>query len=258
VSTWRDHVAVNNPQRSSDSRGQIPSSGSREIGRVLGVDACRSGWVAVRLDDTAVAVFHGARIEELVAAAERDGRLAVIAVDIPIGLPDAGRRAADGLARAEIGPLWSSVFLTPTRTALGHSSHAEASAANRDLCGDGISIQAFGLREKLLDVDRWIASSGRRAFEVHPEVVFAALAGRPLTTRKTSWSGVEQRRELLRDAGIHLSGDLGAAGDLARVDDVLDAAACAWTAGRIASGRARCMPDPPEVFSDGLPAAIWV
>ena len=40
-------------------------------------------------------------------------------------------------------------------------------------------------------------------------------------------------------------------------DDVLDACAVAWTAARYASGLATPMPDPPEVFSDGIPAAIW-
>ena len=37
-----------------------------------------------------------------------------------------------------------------------------------------------------------------------------------------------------------------------------DACAVAWTAARRVSGRSRSLPDPPEVFSDGIPAAIWV
>jgi predicted RNase H-like nuclease len=40
-------------------------------------------------------------------------------------------------------------------------------------------------------------------------------------------------------------------------DDVLDACAVAWSAARHVSGLARSLPDPPEVFSDGIPAAIW-
>lgn len=52
--------------------------------------------------------------------------------------------------------------------------------------------------------------------------------------------------------------DLGAAGEQARVDDVLDAAVVAWTAQRVAAGEARPLPDPPETFSDGIPCAIWV
>jgi predicted RNase H-like nuclease len=51
--------------------------------------------------------------------------------------------------------------------------------------------------------------------------------------------------------------DLGPAGAVP-VDDVLDAAAVAWTAARVAAGTARSLSDPPAVFADGLPAAIRV
>ena len=51
---------------------------------------------------------------------------------------------------------------------------------------------------------------------------------------------------------------LGPAGTLAAVDDVLDAAAAAWSARRVVAGSARLLPDPPERFSDGRPCAIAV
>ena len=41
------------------------------------------------------------------------------------------------------------------------------------------------------------------------------------------------------------------------VDDVLDAAAVAWTARRVAAGAARRLPAEPERFSDGVDCAIW-
>jgi predicted RNase H-like nuclease len=93
--------------------------------------------------------------------------------------------------------------------------------------------------------------------EAHPELSFAELAGAPLAVRKSTWAGAEMRRTLLARAGITLTGDLGLAGEQAGVDDVLDAAAAAWTAWRVSQGSARCLPDPPETFSDGLPSAIW-
>ncbi|MFD8862917.1 DUF429 domain-containing protein, partial [Streptomyces sp. NPDC059590] len=40
-------------------------------------------------------------------------------------------------------------------------------------------------------------------------------------------------------------------------DDVMDAAAAAWSAHRIALGTAVSLPDPPETTRDGLPVAIW-
>jgi predicted RNase H-like nuclease len=147
--------------------------------------------------------------------------------------------------------------MTPVREALLAADHATASAINRRLTGHGISIQAFALKPKLLEVEQWARAAAVRVVEVHPEVCFARLAGAPLTARKSSWAGTEQRRALLAGAGIRLAGDLGPAGALAAVDDVLDAGAAAWAARRVRSGDARPLPDPPEVFSDGWPCAIW-
>jgi predicted RNase H-like nuclease len=67
-----------------------------------------------------------------------------------------------------------------------------------------------------------------------------------------------QRRRLLAGAGITVPDDLGPPGELAGVDDVLDAAVVAWTASRAARGVARSLPDPPEPGGDGLPCAIWI
>ena len=41
------------------------------------------------------------------------------------------------------------------------------------------------------------------------------------------------------------------------LDDILDAAIAAWTARRVARDEAQPMPDPPQVFSDGIQSAIW-
>jgi hypothetical protein len=62
------------------------------------------------------------------------------------------------------------------------------------------------------------------------------------------------RRRLLADtAGIVLPDDLGPAGRAAAVDDVLDAAAAAWTARRVAHGQARPLPDPPDPSPTATP-----
>ncbi|GIE10469.1 hypothetical protein Afe05nite_23090 [Paractinoplanes ferrugineus] len=92
---------------------------------------------------------------------------------------------------------------------------------------------------------------------MHPELSFAALAGAPLPDSKRTWSGVHHRRRLLAEAGIHLPDDLGTPGRQAAVDDILDAAAAAWSALRVANGTATSLPCPPEAHADGWPAAIW-
>jgi predicted RNase H-like nuclease len=92
---------------------------------VLGVDACKEGWVGVSND---LRGYFGRTIGALVEAADADGALAVIAIDTPIGLPTNGPRQADVLARQLIGRRASSVFSTPVRAALVAATHAEATA----------------------------------------------------------------------------------------------------------------------------------
>ena len=51
--------------------------------RVLGVDACKSGWIGIALSEGAVSAYAAAEIGGLVEEAAAGGPLAVIAVDIP-------------------------------------------------------------------------------------------------------------------------------------------------------------------------------
>lgn len=222
--------------------------------RVLGVDAYKRGWVGVVWDVQSLDVVVAPTIGELMALV---GAVETVAIDIPIGLPVDSRRAADALARQRIGALWSSVFMTPIRDAIALPTYDEANEMLRARGLGGMSRQAYGLRTKLLDVDAWVRSSPYDVREVHPEVSFAEMAGRPLTTRKLSWNGVQERRALLRAQGVDLPDSLGVAGAAANIDDVLDAAAAAaWTARRIAVGEAHSLPEPPEEL-DGRQVAIW-
>ena len=87
---------------------------------------------------------------------------------------------------------------------------------------------------------------------MHPELSFAELAGAPLAETKHSAAGRARRRALLAAAGIALPERVRAA-----EDDLLDAAAVAWSALRIASGTARVLPDPPAQHGDdGCEVAI--
>ena len=100
-----------------------------------------------------------------------------------------------------------------------------------------------------------LAEEDARLYEVHPEVSFRAMNdARPLRHRKKSAGGALERIKLLQRHEIDL-GVVGAAAS-APLDDVLDAGAAAWTAHRIATGRARTLPDPPERV-DGRRVAIW-
>lgn len=220
--------------------------------RVLGIDACRRGWAGVLLD--ADGATEGVFLDEVAAADELD--VDGIGIDIPIGLAPDQVRAADRAARAFLGPRRSSVFLTPTRAALAEERHAEASRVNRELTGSGISIQAHALRPKILEVDAWVPTAREPVWEVHPEVAFALLLGAPAAHPKRTWAGQLERRRALTEAGIEL-GEVGEVGTLAAADDVLDAAAVAWSTRRLVAGAGRSWPDPPEHY-DGWPHPVAI
>jgi len=78
-----------------------------------------------------------------------DGPVEVVAIDIPIGLPDAGPRQADDLASAAVGARWPSVFKTPVREALQAPDQVAAIAINRRLAGAGVSAQACARQQGL-------------------------------------------------------------------------------------------------------------
>jgi predicted RNase H-like nuclease len=221
----------------------------------VGVDACRAGWVAVVLDRDGPA--RGLVAATLAEVADAVPQAQGFGVDIPVGLPSAGRRRADVEARALIGPRRNSVFFTPVRAALLAPTHAEATRISRELTGQGVSRQAYALGPKLLECERWRTDVDVPVWEVHPEVSFTLLLGQPPRSPKKTWDGMVQRRDALAAAGIHLD-RLGPAGRHAGVDDVLDAAVVAWSVRRLLAGEGRSLPDPPEVDPESQqPMAIW-
>jgi len=223
--------------------------------RVTGVDACRGGWVAVTLDGTGPWVPAAVRAHETLAGLLGPGSgteaAMVTGIDMPLGLLAAGWREADLAARARLGPRRNSVFAIPPRAAWEQASYQAADERCRALTGQGFSIQAWGLRVKLLEADRYRPTCGHPLYEVHPELAFSAMAGAPLVHSKHTAAGREQRRALLSQAGIALP-----ARAPAPVTDTLDAAAVAWSARRIAAGEATVLPDKPQRDERGREIAI--
>ena len=225
---------------------------------VLGVDGCPGGWVGAVLVPGAPRprVVVAPTIAALVETVRADVDVRVVGLDIPIGLPDSTIRQADVLARRQLPGRASSVFTTLTRPAYLTDTRAEADAVNRALSGQGVGAQAFALRRKILEVDAWLRGRPTvEVVEVHPEVSFTTMAGAPLPGKRTA-EGRTARLDALAAAGVARPSVLSGSGYAP--DDVLDACAVAWTAHRHAVGEARSLPDPPEVFSDGIPAAIVV
>jgi predicted RNase H-like nuclease len=210
---------------------------------VLGVDACRGRWLAVALD---AGRFAGARLGADVAGlvAGSPGA-AAIGVDIPIGLPATPWRDADRAARAFLGERRASVFATFPRIVLESATYEQAKAVCLERGWPRPSVQSYGMRHRILEVEQ-AARADERIVEVHPEVSFRELAGRPLSAKRTA-AGAFERRSALAAAGIDVP-------DLPYpLDDVLDAAVAAWTAERYARGEARALP----VAHRGRIGAIW-
>lgn len=220
---------------------------------VMGVDAYALGWVGVELRDGRFGrAVLAATLYEIVAGSSG---AAVIGVDIPLGMLPDRWRAADTVAAEHLGPRRSSVFRVPPRAVWLEPDFANANRLCRELTGAGLSRQSWALRPKLLEANAiWERHPGL-LFEAHPEVSFREMAGEPLPYAKKTWSGQARRRELLAKQGIVLPDQLGPAGQ-APPDDVLDAAAVAWTAHRMATGAARSHPAPPEELN-GAKIAIW-
>jgi predicted RNase H-like nuclease len=236
---------------------------------LAGVDGCRAGWVVafVQPSGNQARVRVVPHFAEILSATERP---AVLAVDMPIGLPERtgyGGRAAENAVRPLLGARQSAVFSVPSRAALEQTDYREACAVALATSDPPrkISKQLFMIAPKIREVDACLRdnAAAARVFEVHPEVAFWRLNGeRALTEPKKVKgrpyeAGLALRRGLLISAGlprsivdaIPLSG--------AAADDILDALACAAIARRIHRGIAKPFPDTPPVDRYGLPMAIW-
>ncbi|HEX6424843.1 MAG TPA: DUF429 domain-containing protein [Acidimicrobiales bacterium] len=226
---------------------------------VLGVDGCRAGWVGVVLGPgPRVRGVSGSDIGAVVEAAVAvAGDLAAIGVDMPLHLSAGGHRPCDLAARSHLGAKRASLFVTPPEPALRATTYGEACAVARRLTGKAPSRQAWALRAKVLELDAWWREAPCPVHEVHPEVSFSLMVGAPIVARKTSWAGLAARRAALAGQGVVVPDDIGPAGRVAGADDVLDAAAVAWTARRIAAGVARPFPDPPVDLPGARRQAIW-
>ena len=205
---------------------------------IAGVDGCRGGWLVVTdlPDGTTEVAVHRTFADVLALGA------ALVAVDMPIGLPVVGPRACDLAARRRLGRRASSVFPAPVRAVLGAADHAEALARSRAACGRGLSVQAWNLVPKITEVDEAIAP-GDAVAEVHPELSFATLAGGPLASRKKDVAGAAERLALLRAHFPDVVEHLARRPRGCAPDDVLDAHAALWTARRIVAGDAESLGD---------------
>jgi len=206
---------------------------------VSGVDGCRAGWVAISKDiDTGQISWRF--FQDTRALIFSNPVPAVIAIDIPIGLPNLGTRDCDKEARHLLGrKRGSSVFPAPLRPLLVANDQDEASRIRYGIEQKKISIQSWGIVQKIKEVDEILRQNIQisfRLFEVHPEVCFYAMGGnRPAEFSKKTKAGRQERLNLLKTCFGNMPE--AALADkksmFSQNDDVLDAFAALWTAERI-------------------------
>jgi predicted RNase H-like nuclease len=237
---------------------------------LAGVDGCPGGWIAAFVrpagDDARVRIVPC--FAAVLAAPEAP---AIVAVDIPIGLPaqtGPGGRAAENAVRPLLGGRQSSVFSVPSRAAVEAHDYREACRIAWQTSDPPrkVAKQLFMIAPKMREVDACLRAEpafAARVFEVHPEVAFWRLAGgrvlaEPKKVKGRCYEpGLSLRRGLLIAAGFAATLVGAPPPPGAGPDDLLDALACAAIARRIDAGTARPFPDPPERDAFGLAMAIW-
>ncbi len=238
-------------------------------GWLAGVDGCPAGWAVVwrQRDGGEPPAFSVA--VDFAAILDDPRQPAIVAVDMPIGLPDRvgkGGRGPEAAVRPLLGERQSSVFSVPSRAAVMTSDYAEACriALATSEPPRKVSKQCFHLFPRIREIDALMTPAlEARVFECHPELAFWRLNGeKPMALPKkeksrASSAGIAERTALLARHGYDAA---WLAQDPPRGvgrDDFIDAAVLALIAGRIARGEAQPFPPSPTRDGKGLRIAIW-
>jgi predicted RNase H-like nuclease len=217
---------------------------------IAGADGAGERWLVALVRDGAVS-WEIAPDAAAVLDYTRD--CAAVGVDVPIGLPQLGRRPCDLEARRRLGRAASSVYFTPVRAVLHAATHREAGEVLRAHGEAGMTIYTWRLLPKIRQWDElplppWVV-------EVHPEVSFRAMAPGITFATKKSAPGAWQRIDALSST-VDVPAALAGAPTGVGLDDALDALAAAWSAQRFAAGIAETLGGEPD--SRGRPMRIVV
>lgn len=225
----------------------------------VGVDGCRAGWLAIELEaegNWQVNVFP-----DVSSLWNHHRQVSLILIDIPIGLKTEGRteRRCDPQVRKLLGPRRSSVFPAPCREAIYVQSYQEACDINQRLTGKRLSVENWNIIPKIRETDCLLSddtSTRGRIREIHPELCFWGLAGRPMQYAKKRNEGLSERLQLLQSIYPQTADIVNHAlstykrKDVAR-DDILDTLAAAVT-GLMGRQNLVSIPQEPEFDERGL------
>ncbi|MFB6119155.1 DUF429 domain-containing protein [Halosegnis sp.] len=221
-----------------------------------------AGWVAVAFDDGTASVHD--EIGELWAAVGE--RAVQLLVDVPIGLVEEGdpERPPDRLARDLLGDQAETIVTQPVREATRKRRYPAAQRVMARKTDTDLSEPAFAASEPIAAVDELLAEVPEARETIgaaHPELCFRAFAGEPLDHPRETAGGYAERLRVLaefdHDAPPTVQSAAEAvAGAPVRIEDVLDAAALAYTA-RPGPGELRTLPAEPTTDPTGLPMRLF-
>src|SRR5215470_15079685 len=133
---------------------------------LAGVDGCRSGWIVAlaRPDGDEVRIQLVSRFADVFSGAAPE----IVAVDIPIGLPERsgfGGRAAENAVRPLLGARQSSVFSVPSRAAIEAADYRAACGVALATSDPprSVSKQLYMLAPKIREVDACLRADAGEA-----------------------------------------------------------------------------------------------
>jgi predicted RNase H-like nuclease len=173
---------------------------------------------------------------------------AVIAVFAPIGLldkPDPGGRLCERAGRALLGPRRGAIRSAPSWLAVERADEQGVL---------GLDAVTAALMPHYIEVANEMAPYRQRTvFEVHSELSFFQLNDdSPLESSKRSAAGRAERRQLVQRRIPNVERILDASLPGVHSPQLLDAAACLWTARRILARAVTRLPADPVWDSHGL------
>lgn len=174
----------------------------RKNKQFIGIDGCRSGWLAAVIESSGALSFSlHATILDLLNTYPHASKYWI---DMPMGLSEGNvLRDVENPARELLKPnRTSTIFTPPCRSAVYADTYEEAKILNKQRTGKSISIQAWNLVPKIRELDQLLLerpSLAERFYESHPEIGFRQLnTGQLLQSRKASQVGFEERMAILQ------------------------------------------------------------
>jgi len=176
--------------------------------RVMGVDGCSAGWIAILYDPKTKDV-NWQFSESVHELANED--VCLLGIDIPIiSRENEPRRESDHLARELLGPKRSSVFFAPSRVGaqsfLQGKSYEETNELLEQSGEHKLSKQTWCIMPKISQVDEYLLSQdsldNQRIFELHPELIYHMLHQN--TSRNPEYLLDKKRTETGRNERIRM------------------------------------------------------